>query len=411
MDVDAHPVASASSISSSQYRGRQPYNESQIERHYLGNMMLQCSVCDALYFKSEQTSQKVFTKCCMKGKYIFDFNFDVPALLQQLVNNTHVDSREFRANIRQYNSSLAFASFSASVSAGSVPGRGPYSFRVQGIIHHLSSNLRVNHNSERKYAQLYFIDSAEANQCRITTNPNCSPSLLRALDNLMRMENAYARAFMNLREVEEREMMRCFNNPNTRVNYSVYLLKKPSSDPGRYNLPTCNEVAAVFSSIDGCPPQLRDVEIHNRDGRRMQLPTFSEHIDPMTYPLLYPYGTGGWSPDLKGKSGRKVTHLEYYSYLLSIRSVPGSPSRPIFLHCGKLTQQFIVDAYCKIEAGRLQYLRMHQKDLRVEYYRGLYDFVKEKAESKGYRVGKSVKLPSSFQGSPRHIWLKIIKMP
>jgi len=112
------------------------------------------------------------------------------------------------------------------------------------------------------------------------------------------------------------------------------------------------------------------LEIHDRDGRRIQLPSNSQHIDPMTYPILYPYGRGGWSQNLLGKSGTKITPLQYYSYLLSFRTAIRSPS--LFLHCGKLSQQYIVDAYCKIESERLNFIHNNQKNLRVEYYRGLH---------------------------------------
>ena len=47
------------------------------------------------------------------------------------------------------------------------------------------------------------------------------------------------------------------------------------------------------------------------------------------------------------KNRRKVILLHYYAFLLSVRL-----TFAIFLHAGKLTQQYIVDAYCKIEAER-----------------------------------------------------------
>ena len=235
--------------------GMRPFNEDSITTHSLGRMDSECDYCHALYFKSEmvvvKTRVAVFHKCCMEGKYVFDFNFSVPPLIQQLLCNSHPQSNDFVTNIRQYNSGLAFASFGATVGAGCVPGRGPYSFRVQGIIYHLSSNLRQDDNAQRKFAQLYFIDSSLANQCRSANNPQCSLELFIELDTLMRNVNNYARTFMNLQEVEEREMRRCHGNGNVSIDYSVWLLKKPTGnriDRSRYSLPICNEIAAVFST-------------------------------------------------------------------------------------------------------------------------------------------------------------------
>lgn len=97
----------------------------------------------------------------------------------------HPESRHFRENIRQFNSALAFASFGASVSTGNVQtasGYGPYCFKVQGIIQHLSSNLKENDPTKIKYSQLYFVDSSLANQYRQNRNCNCSATLLENLD-------------------------------------------------------------------------------------------------------------------------------------------------------------------------------------------------------------------------------------
>ena len=205
--------------------GTRPYNENNITTHYLGHMDHECAHCRALYFKSETTSDlcSSFNKCCMGGKYVFDFTFVVPQLIHQLLHNNHPHSDNFLKHIRQYNSALAFASFGATVKAGGIPGRGPYSFKVQGVTYHLSSNLRQDDNSQKKYAQLYFIDSSLANQCRSASNPLLSSELLTELDALMRNINNYARTFMNLREVEKREMRRCYGNENVSIDYSVWL--------------------------------------------------------------------------------------------------------------------------------------------------------------------------------------------
>ncbi|UYV73842.1 hypothetical protein LAZ67_11001095 [Cordylochernes scorpioides] len=69
----------------------------------------------------------------------------------------------------------------------------------------------------------------------------------------------------------------------------------------------------------------------------------------------------------------------------------------------ELTQQFIVDAYVKIEANRLNYVRMNQKDLRVEDYCVVQQHLENRAIQNGIPIGKMVILPSSFEGSPRNM--------
>jgi hypothetical protein len=73
---------------------------------------------------------------------------------------------------------------------------------------------------------------------------------------------------------------------------------------------------------------------------------------------------------------------------------------------GRLFQQYCVDAYCKMEAQRLHWVRHNQKTLRSEEYNVFKEW--QMTQSAGGaaadgtpRVGRPVVLPSSFSGSPR----------
>ncbi|VDL83145.1 unnamed protein product, partial [Nippostrongylus brasiliensis] len=91
--------------------------------------------------------------------------------------------------------------------------------------------------------------------------------------------------------------------------------------------------------------------------------------------------------------------MKYYSYLLSVREGEWNP----LLHGGKLLQQFIVDAYVKIEQNRLLYHRTHQKELRVDSYRGLADYVCGENGDFAGPPGRRIILASSFKGGPRNM--------
>jgi hypothetical protein len=96
--------------------------------------------------------------------------------------------------------------------------------------------------------------------------------------------------------------------------------------------------------------------------------------------------------------GSKVTLLQFYSYHLACRA-QFSP-----LHYGgKLFQQYIVDAYVKTEASRLDYIQKNQKALRVDLYQGLLDHILSQSIEQHLTPGKVVILPSSFHGSPRNM--------
>lgn len=72
-------------------------------------------------------------------------------------------------------------------------------------------------------------------------------------------------------------------------------------------------------------------------------------------------------------------------------------------HAGKLYQQYLVHAYCTVEADRLQYIKTHQKDLRAECYQGLIDYLAHAAEERDLRPGNLVILPATFVGGPRYM--------
>ena len=94
---------------------------------------------------------------------------------------------------------------------------------------------------------------------------------------------------------------------------------------------------------------------------------------------------------------KKVTLTQYISYHLMIRNaVPLSPVH----HLNKLSQQWIVDQYCKIELGRLTYLKLDQKALRADLYSGLVDNM---VQGDLEQTGRPIILPSSYTGGPQYM--------
>ena len=71
------------------------------------------------------------------------------------------------------------------------------------------------------------------------------------------------------------------------------------------------------------------------------------------------------------------------------------------LNAGKLTQQFIVDSYFKMEANRINFIKANQAMLRVEKYSGLMDYLTSRSENDNVLIGKMIIFPSSFESSLR----------
>ena len=124
-------------------------------------------------------------------------------------------------------------------------------------------------------------------------------------------------------------------------------------------------------------------------------------IDPMIYPIIFPNGEIGWRKDMQHAPARrtairtKLTQQQYYCYRFAIR-----PSFSAMHMCGKLFQQYMVDAYVKVEGERLLWNQFNQTQLRVEGYRGLMDHI-ENERNEVLDPGRVVVLPSSFSGGPR----------
>ena len=114
---------------------------------------------------------------------------------------------------------------------------------------------------------------------------------------------------------------------------------------------------------------------------------------------MYPSGEPGWQLDLKQKenSRKALSWREFYAYRLMWR---GGNDFNLLLRASKLTQQYIVDMYAKIEQQRLSYLYHNQIQLRADLYNGMLD-VNEQGDIEFQSVGKKIILPPSFHGGPR----------
>lgn len=68
----------------------------------------------------------------------------------------------------------------------------------------------------------------------------------------------------------------------------------------------------------------------------------------------------------------------------------------------RLFQKFLVDSFSTIEYVRLKYMRDHQKDLRVDMYKGLTKVIL-RGETDATTTRKRIVLLSSFVGGARYM--------
>ncbi|UYV75635.1 hypothetical protein LAZ67_13000809 [Cordylochernes scorpioides] len=212
--------------------------------------------------------------------------------------------------------------------------------------------------------------------------------------------NKFAMSYKILRDVEKEAIQEANNNGTELPNIVIAIKNDRTQDVRRYNKPTASEVAVVFQNDDGEPPFIRDILIHLKPIKNQpmlkRISILGPNLDALVYPLFYPRAEQGWATYLKQKPGS--SQMQYYSYSLSVRD----KFNPL-LNGGKLTQQFIVDAYVKMETNRLQHIKDNQSKLRTEKYSGLMDHKNARAENENLNVGKAIILPSSFEISARNM--------
>eukprot|EP00973_Karenia_brevis_P038455 5304457-Karenia_brevis.AAC.1 len=140
-----------------------------------------------------------------------------------------------------------------------------------------------------------------------------------------RAYNPYVRSFMYMHELL-REQGSC---PVQSFKFQTGV----SPDPRRYNAPRCAEVAVVYEG--DAPPSNRVITVFPRvcnGASQLHRPSdLSDHLDPMTYPVLFPDGQPGWHPGLRYNATatnnmnghrQKVSMAEFYTHRLMTRDGP-----------------------------------------------------------------------------------------
>ncbi|GBP65114.1 hypothetical protein EVAR_5260_1 [Eumeta japonica] len=175
------------------------------------------------------------------------------------------------------------------------------------------------------HGQLYFLDPDDAVNERVNhpLNSGISSSLMELLEYIIRARNGYVQGYRMMRDVEE-DINRLSFAQGISPPYVKLLFRQPEqADRGRYNIPVCNEVCAVFTlNADQSFPD-NEMIVHQRNKNIVYLKNIDKRVEPFTYPLFYPAGTDGYSVDLPLQtpyaSRNHLTRLELAQYRLSFR--------------------------------------------------------------------------------------------
>lgn len=431
---------------SSLFRGRNRFamrsDLSSVEVHKLSSFDAKCEFCGALHFAEEKSTTSAtrgkFMLCCQAGKVRINPPFAVPPAPEIFVKlMTHSPSncqtcggqersnpdcsdyrrgKNFLDNIRQFNNSFAMASLCVKESIPLIYpplGQNDSGVRVIRLNGQCYTAIADPDPNERhpKYTSLYFFDPREANQKRLSlpSNSNMNPDLTDEILTWLQNNNTFVRSFTTMYE-KFKSLQEQGRVQEGMPAVTMHFVK--TNDNRTYNVPSSDEIAVISTSSDTdreiffsiSAPRITPVgssELRN-------LHHSHPHVDPMTYPLLFPRGTFGWKPEMRQSGTREttvrknMTIREFYCHRIARREEFSILHKSLHL-----TQQFYCDIYMRIEISNLRWLRNNQQQLRGESYRVLLDTVAhtdEPQEQPPERVGRRMILPATFHGSPRYMY-------
>ncbi|KAL6299928.1 hypothetical protein BKA93DRAFT_706208, partial [Sparassis latifolia] len=261
-------------------------------RHDLGRMNGICSHCSALHWINERVVSKstrdlpVFTTCCNQGKVRLPAPAAPPEYLAFLFSSAEHEVKEFRENIHQYNSALAFTSLGVKLDQSVNVGSSQPIVRINGELCHRHGALLPPDSQEPAYAQLYIYDPHDALKARMRRNNNLDRNTMEQLQTMLATSHRYAHAYRHAHEIlAGREDVK---------DVAVHLRLLPTQDRRRYNLPTADELAVILPGDGSEEVGKRDIILRQCNGPLQRIHEGNAAYGCLYYVLLFPYGEHGW---------------------------------------------------------------------------------------------------------------------
>ncbi|KAL6536440.1 hypothetical protein OROGR_013012 [Orobanche gracilis] len=190
------------------------------------------------------------------------------------------------------------------------------------------------------------------------------------------------------------------------ANVKLKLIGRRDKDGRMYNLPTASEVAALVVGDFDDGLGNRDIIVEEKTGYLKRINELHASYLGLQYPLIFPYEEDGYREDISlsittstAQNKRKhVSTRQFFAYRFHDRD----GEECAILSSRRLTQKLIVDSYTIIESGRLTWIKLNQRTLRYENYKGL-EAAFNRGETNLATKGLPVVLPSSYTRSPRYM--------
>ena len=221
---------------------------------------------------------------------------------------------------------------------------------------------------------------------------------MEELQEMLHGLNPYVKLYKAMAELEE-------EYDAEELTFFLTRNKKPGNEHiGRYNLPTCDEVALMHI---GEKTESADFQVHFRSGQVKYISSENQACDPLLYILLFPEGSPGWTFGNKTSKDKNISATMWYKYLFQVREEHESGQMNVILRSRRLMQEFACASDWKIECQNLKFIQLKQKELRADKYFKVQDAIHIGEDLNAIKKNMNkIVLPSTYKCSPRWFHMK-----
>jgi len=226
--------------------------------------------------------------CCLQGQIQLPSLQPLTGILHNYLTEDDYPSREFCNNIRQYNAAFAITSVGVKINNSVTRQSGPYCFKIQEELYHLTSAFLPHGDQTPIYVQIYILDTTEQLNVRRANNNNLDPVVIDNLQTMLPDSHPYIGRYRHAYELIKEKPA------DEQQKVTIRLHVNLQQNQRTYNLFTAEEIAVIIPE-EGVHHALdnRDVILWARGGRLEYISQNSPSYSALYYVLLFPKGENG----------------------------------------------------------------------------------------------------------------------